>query len=537
MKERRESMIKTEIRVPCAYSSEDVLDRLTAHLPLSRQEITDIQTVKKELVIDGDLPSYRLTVAFSLSSEREAGLLKMKKKVSEHRIPSLDMPLASESFGKSVVVGAGPAGLFAALTLARAGARPILIERGEDVDSRAVTVGNFFSKGLLSESSNIQFGEGGAGTFSDGKLKVGAMDKYKWSVLSTFVSFGAPSEILYLKGAHLGTDRLPDIVKGIREEIKSLGGSVMFGTTLTDIRIKDGKVTAAVCQRGGEQIVLDAKRIILATGHSAHDTLEMLLSKSVKMESRGFGIGMRIEHKREYINKLIYKNDQTAEICGSASYHLVTHLPTGRSVYSFCMCPGGVVVPATSRNEGVVTNGMSEYSRMADNSNAAMLVSVSPDDFGSDSPLAGIELQRRIERAAYVAAGGGYRAPAEMLSELLSGDLPRCFGDVTPSYAVGVVPTRAEEYLPSYITESLKRGILDFDDWLPGFALGEATLTGAETRSTSPVRIQRDPSFESTSVKGLYPIGEGAGYSGGIVSSATDGVRCAEAILLSRTDR
>ncbi len=524
-------MIKTEIKVPLKYNEDDIKDALCLHLPIEKQEIKEIKIFKKVLKIEKDI-IYYLSVGVSLGKEREEGLLKMKKKVSE--APSYCFSVEEKKFASSpIVVGAGPAGLFAALILAEGGANPIILERGDSVDKRQADVKKFFSKKILDIESNIQFGEGGAGAFSDGKLKVGSMDNYKHKVLSEFVNAGAPEDIIYTVGAHLGTDKLPSIVKNIREKIKSLGGKFLYRSRLSDIFVKDGKIFGVKYECDGSEHIIEAAKVILATGHSAKDTFEMLYSRGIPMEARGFGVGMRIEHPREYINSLIYNDKSIAKSAGTASYHLVTHLPSGRSVYSFCMCPGGTVVAASSEAGGVVTNGMSEYLRDADNSNAAHLVSVKPSDFGSEHPLAGIYFQREIEKAAFIAAGSDYAAPAIRMDDFLNNKKAVSqFADVKPSYPCGTGELPPEEYLPSFITDSLREGISDFDKWLPGFAFGGAVLTGAETRSTSPVRILRDESFMSPAVSGLYPIGEGAGYSGGIVSSAVDGVRAAESIIM-----
>ena len=523
-------MIKTDINLPFGYTDEDIFSALCAHIPVRREEICDMRIQKRTLCLtDKSNIHYKATVAIALSPEREAGLLKMRKKVSEAEDHTLRIPTCRLE-SRPIVVGAGPAGLFAALLLAEAGTMPILVERGLAVNDRTEKVNLFTKFGILDPECNIQFGEGGAGTFSDGKLKVGGMDKYKHKVLSEFISAGAPEDILYTVGAHVGTDKLQNIVQNIRQKIISLGGEVMFSTRLTNIKIKDGSLVSASFERGGEVFDIDTNHLVLATGHSARDTFEMLKSSGVNMMAKGFGIGLRIEHPREYINDLVYGKNPPDGI-GAASYHLVTHLPGGRSVYSFCMCPGGSVVAAASEQGGIVTNGMSEYRRDGENSNAAFLVSVTPDDFASDDPLAGIELQRKIERRAFTIAGENYRAPTSSLGSFMNGEKPR-LGNVASTYAAGTELRSAEEYLPDFITNSLRQGIRDFDLWMSGFYYPDAAMTGPETRTTSPVRVLRDSNYSAIGISGLYPTGEGAGYAGGIVSSARDGLMVAESIIL-----
>ena len=526
-------MIKTDIKLPASYTKNDIKDALMARLPLTATEAERFEITRRALnVKDKGHIHYDMTVALELSPDRERGLLNMRKKVRPHerKVLSISPVTFTE---RPLIVGAGPAGLFATLTLALAGARPILIERGMKTEDRERAVERFNTFGILDPECNIQFGEGGAGTFSDGKLKYGAPDEYKMFVLEELVAAGAPEDILYSVGAHVGTDRLKVVVKKIREKIISLGGEIRFSTRLDRLITKDRKINGAVLShRAGdstESYEIYTNKIILAIGHSARDTFRMLKSEGLKMTPRGFGIGMRVEHPREYINELVYGKKYSTEI-GTASYHLVTHLDNGRSVYSFCMCPGGEVVAATGNEGCVVTNGMSEYSRMADNSNAAYLVSVTPEDFGSDDALAGFALQEKIEREAFRVAGGSYMAPATRMEEFLIGSIPKSLGEVVPSYKRGVEIAAPEAYLPEYITASMRAAMTDFDLWMPGILYPASVLTGPETRTTSPVRIERDEKF-SSSISGLYPIGEGAGYSGGIISSARDGVMVAKAIL------
>ena len=526
-------MIKTDIKLPINYTDADVRYAVCQTLPVEDSEIREFRFEKRTLnVSDKSNIHYDVALSVEFSHEREAGLLKMRKKVSQSPDYTLNIPTSKMST-RPVVIGAGPAGLAAALILAEAGARPILYERGLAIEERSEKVNLFNTLGILDSECNIQFGEGGAGAYSDGKLKVGSKDKYKHKILEEFVEQGAPEDILYSVGAHVGTDKLKNIVQGLRNKIISLGGEVNFASCLVDIKIQNGKVTGGTVEVGAERRKIDFETdtLILATGHSAKDSFELLKSKGAVLEPRGFGIGLRIEHPREYINDLVYGKNAPQGL-GTASYHLVTHLPSGRSVYSFCMCPGGTVVAAASESGGIVTNGMSEYLRNGDNSNAALLVSVTPDDFESDDALAGIELQRKIERAAFRLAGKDYKAPTQRLEDFKNCRITSNFASVKPSYPRGTVFAKAEEYLPDFVADSIRAAMPDFDAWMPGYDYPDAVLTGPETRTTSPIRVLRTEStYEAFGIQGLYPIGEGAGYAGGIISSARDGVIVAEAIL------
>lgn len=427
---------------------------------------------------------------------------------------------------RPVIVGTGPAGLFAGLILAEMGYRPVILERGEDVDARVESVRKFWEKGLLDPESNVQFGEGGAGTFSDGKLTTLIRDKRCRKVLEEMVRAGAPEEIMYSFRPHVGTDKLRDVVKQIREKIRGLGGEVEFGSKVTDLLVVDNKLRA-VAVNGSRELATGV--LVLAPGHSARDTFQMLHHRGVKMAPKPFSIGVRIEHPQSLIDRAQYKDFAGHRKLGPADYKLAYHASSGRSAYTFCMCPGGVVVAAASEEGGVVTNGMSEYARDAQNANSALLVGVSPGDFSSDHPLAGVEFQRQWERLAFTLGGGDYSAPAQLVGDFLADRPSPALGAVRPSYRKAVRLAELKKCLPGYVIETLREAIPALDKKLRGFALADAVLTGVETRSSSPVRILRGEDYQS-SLGGLYPAGEGAGYAGGIISAAVDGIRVAEAV-------
>ena len=431
-----------------------------------------------------------------------------------------------------VVVGFGPAGMFAALVLAQSGAKPIVVERGKDVDARTADVDRFWLSGKLDESSNVQFGEGGAGTFSDGKLNTGTKDSRQRKVLEELVRHGAPEEILYNAKPHIGTDKLKITVKNIREEIISLGGRVLFETKFTGYETKDGSITAAVIERNGSREVIETDSVILAIGHSARDTFEMLYDKKLPVEAKPFSVGARIEHLREKIDRSQYGRFAGHKNLGAAYYKMNVRTSDGRGAYTFCMCPGGKVVNASSESVRLCTNGMSEFARDEVNSNAALLVGVNPDDYGSDNPLAGMHFQRRLEEKAFSLGGGGFCAPVQRVGDFMNDRPSNSTGSVKPSISPGYTPANLHDILPGFVGEGMKQAISEMGRKLEGFDDADAVLTGLETRSSSPIRILRSAeTLQSAGVAGLYPCGEGAGYAGGIISAAVDGIKCAEKMI------
>ena len=454
-------------------------------------------------------------------------------------------PAVTRTPARVVIAGSGPAGLFCAVRLLRSGIRPLVVERGGTVEERAAQNERFFREHILDEDCNVQFGEGGAGTFSDGKLNTQTRDARNREVLDTFVEFGAPPEVAYLNKPHVGSDRLRAVVCAMRRYILENGGEVRFHCRLEDVDVRGGDLRAVTLRdvRTGQTERVEASELVLAIGHSARDTFQMLHERGFAMQAREFAVGVRIEHLQANIDAAQYGAANAASRAGdiktrlpAADYKLVSHAGE-RTAFTFCMCPGGFVMPAASEAGGVVTNGMSNYARDAANANSALLAQVRLSDFDRGDPLDGVAFQRALERAAFRAGGESYAAPVQRAEDFLRGRASTRFGEVLPSYAAGVAPSDLGAILPPYIADSLRAAITDMDRRLRGFASPDALLTGVETRFSSPVRILRGATLESVTARGVYPCGEGCGYSGGITSSAADGIRVAEAICAKYTDR
>lgn len=520
------------LSLPLTYTTADLAAQIARKLKLPVQAIGAVTLVKKSVDArdKGDV-HFVITVDAQVKDE-PAVLRRLKPGIAERVTPPAAKPLPRPGFSRPpVVVGAGPAGLFAALTLAKSGARPILIERGKPVEERTRDVAAMRESGVLDPESNVQFGEGGAGTFSDGKLTTGTKSPLIRTVLSTFVEHGAPEDILYSAKPHIGTDILKNVVASMRREIIHLGGTVLFSTRLTDLIIRGEHVEGVVVQQNGERREILTDTVLLAIGHSARDTMQTLFNQGVMMVQKPFAMGVRIEHPQALIDRSQYGAAAGHPALGAAPYKLAVRTPDGRGVYTFCMCPGGEVMAASSQPGGLCVNGMSYRARDGVNANAALLVGVRPEDFGDNHPLAGFVWQRSIEQAAYRTGGGGFKAPVQRVEDFLADRASTRLGDVQPTYRPGVTPADLRECLPSFIIEDMKLGIRQMDRQLRGFAHPDAMLTGVETRSSSPVRLPRCAAMTAEHLDGLFPVGEGAGYAGGIVSAAVDGIEAAMAAL------
>ena len=513
-------MIKiTNIKIKADLSDDELFEKIYKKYKINKNDVTERRIIKKSIDARNKADIfYNYSVELECKNENKIKNIQIVKKEEPFKII-----VNRKSSKRPIIIGAGPAGLFSALTLAQNGIKPIIIEQGKTVDERKKDVEEFQKTGKLNTLSNVQFGEGGAGTFSDGKLTSGIHNPLCKIVLKEFYNFGAPEQILYINKPHIGTDNLINIIRNMRNEIIKLGGEFLFNEKVTDFEFEDSKVTAVICSKR-----IETDTVILAIGHSARSTFEKLYEKGVKMEKKNFSIGVRIEHKQSMINKSQY-GEITKLKLPPAEYKMAYH-GENRSCYTFCMCPGGTVIASSSEPETIVTNGMSVYARNGENANSAVLVNVTPNDFKGESPLEGMYFQKDLEQKAFKLGGSNYNAPIQRFEDFENNVKSTHIGEIKPTYKPGVTLSNLNEILPDFISKTLIEGIKYFDKSIKGFAHPDAILTGVETRSSSPVQITRNENKQSN-IKGLYPCGEGAGYAGGIMSAAVDGIKCAIAVL------
>ncbi len=532
----------TELKLPLNHTEPELTEAILERLAIEPSVLRGF-TIHKRSYDARKKSNIILIYAVDVDTTDDAGIL-ARRKHDVHLSPSPDMEYRVVAHGvnsdgrqsRPVVIGMGPCGLFAALILAQMGLKPIILERGKTVRERTKDTFGFWRKRELNPESNVQFGEGGAGTFSDGKLYSQIKDPkhYGRKVLTEFVKAGAPEEILYVSKPHIGTFRLVKMVEAMRQEIVALGGEIRFEQRVTDFLIDEAdgaRQLRGLTLATGEHIATE--HVVLAIGHSARDTFEKLYERGVYIEAKPFSIGFRVEHPQSLIDTCRFGPNAGHPILGAADYKLVHHAKNGRAVYSFCMCPGGTVVAAASEPGRVVTNGMSQYSRAERNANSAIVVSISPEDYPGH-PLAGIEFQRRLEEKAFELGGGNYSAPGQLMGDFVAGKASTEFGAVVPSYKPAVHLTDLATILPDYAVEALREAFPAFDKQVRGYFKHDAVLTGLETRTSSPIRIKRrDDDLQSLNTRGLFPAGEGAGYAGGILSAGVDGIKVAEAVALS----
>lgn len=527
----------TEIKLPIDHPPEAIAAAAVARLRIAAQDLISCTVFRRAHDARKKSAIY-LIYSLDVEVRNESALLaRFDNDVHVKPTPNIDYQFvahAPDRFGKRpIVIGAGPCGLFAALLLAQMGFKPIILERGKVVRQRTKDTWDLWRKSVLHTESNVQYGEGGAGTFSDGKLYSQIKDPRHLGrkVLTEFVKAEAPPEILTEAHPHIGTFRLVKMVENMRASIESLGGEYRFESRVVDIEIDDTRHVRGVRLESGEYIASD--HVVLAIGHSARDTFQMLYERGVYVEAKPFSIGFRIEHPQSLIDAARFGTFAGNEILGAADYKLVHHASNGRDVYSFCMCPGGTVVAATSEEGRVVTNGMSQYSRAERNANAGIVVGITPEIDYPGGPLAGIDFQRKWESAAFLAGGSNYAAPVQRVGDFIAGRASTSLGEVIPSYKPGVLPTDLSSCLPDYAITAIREALPAFGRQIKGFDMEDAVLTGVETRTSSPIRIKRDETFQSINTKGLFPAGEGAGYAGGILSAGVDGIKIAEAVALS----
>jgi len=523
----------TNLKLPFDQHDDDLIQQLLELLKIGDREIISWRVLKRSLDARKGKPLSRVySVLVNIEAEEKV-LRKLGKNPRISKAPDYDyqipVSIKTKESKRPVVVGTGPAGIFAGLILAEAGLEPVIVERGKPVCERARDTFKFWEKGSLDPESNVQFGEGGAGTFSDGKLQTRVKDKQNRDrkILEELVSAGAPDEILFESKPHIGTANLMGIVKNLREKIEDLGGAYNFCTRLDDLIIKEDRLHGIRLSNGGE---IFTENLVLAVGHSARDTYEMLEKRGVKLAPKPFSVGFRIEHPQKLINESQFGVYSERPELGAADYQLAYHCESGRTVYSFCMCPGGTVIAAASEVGHLVTNGMSQYKRDGNNANSAIVAEVYPKDFG-DQPLAGINFQKVWEKKAFIAGGSNYYAPVQLVGDFLEGKESENLGSVEPTYQPGIVLSDLRELLPDFVIEAILEALPNFDKRIDSFSSFDAVLTAVETRTSAPLRIIRGKDHQSISVKGLYPAGEGSGYAGGIMSSAIDGIKSAEKII------